>query len=118
MSKLKIWQWVVLVIFGLGLLGSVLPEQKTTDGTETMSPAVLLWIPVVVLPIYLVARARKKKRATIDAAQPSAEKLQKEIVEIKEKVSKRCFPWSSCSTRPSNWKSKYKKVFFRRKEKG
>ena len=86
MSKLKIWQWVVLVIFGLGLLGSVLPEQKTTDGTETMSPAVLLWIPVVVLPIYLVARARKKKKATIDAAQPSAEKLQKEIVEIKEKL--------------------------------
>ena len=86
MSKLKVWQWVLLVVFGLGLLGSVLPEQKPADGTETMSPAVLLWIPVVVLPIYLIVRARKKKRAAMDAAKPSTEKFQKEIDEIQEQL--------------------------------
>jgi hypothetical protein len=86
MPKLKVWQWVLLIVFGLGLLGSVLPEQKPTEGTETTSPAVLLWIPVVALPVYLVVRARKKKRVAKDAAQPSAEKFQKEIVEIKEKL--------------------------------
>lgn len=84
--KLKKWQWVVLVLLALMLLGAVVPEQKPVEGAETTSPAVLLWIPVVILPVYLLIRSRKKKKAGFEAAKPSAEKFLEEIRGINEKI--------------------------------
>ena len=84
--KLKKWQWVVLISLALLLLGALLPEQKPVEGAETMSPAVLLWIPVFVLPVYLIIRSRKKKKAAIEAAKPSVKKFQMEIQELIEKI--------------------------------
>lgn len=84
--KLKKWQWVVLVLLALMLLGAVVPEQKPVEGAETTSPAVLLWIPVIVVPVYLIFRSRKKKKAALEAAKPSAEKFREEIREINEKI--------------------------------
>ena len=68
LPKLKKWHWVVLVLATLMLLGSIVPEQEPVEGAETTSPAVLLWIPVIALVIYLVLRSRKKKKAAIKAA--------------------------------------------------
>lgn len=84
--RLKTWQWVVFVLFAFMLLGAVVPEQKPVEGAETTSPAVLLWIPVVILPVYLIIRSRKKKKASIEAAKPSVEKFREEIREINEKI--------------------------------
>jgi hypothetical protein len=80
------WQWVVLVLLALMLLGAIVPEQKPVEGAETMSPAVLLWIPVIVLPVYLIIRSRKKKKVALEAAKPSVEKFREEIKEINEKI--------------------------------
>lgn len=84
--RLKTWQWVVFVLFAFMLLGAVVPEQKPVEGAETTSPAVLLWIPVVILPVYLIIRSRRKKKASIEAAKPSVEKFREEIREINEKI--------------------------------
>ena len=84
--KLKKWQWVVLVLVALILLGAALPEQKPVEGAGTTSPAVLLWIPVFILPVYLIIRSRKKKKAALEAAKPSVEKFREEIKEINEKI--------------------------------
>lgn len=84
--KLKKWQWTLLVVSALVLLGNILPEQKPKEGAETMSPAVLLWIPVLVLPVYLVIRSRKRKKIALEAAKPSAEKFRVQIQEIIEKI--------------------------------
>ena len=84
--RLKTWQWVVFVLLAFMLLGAVVPEQKPVEGAETTSPAVLLWIPVVILPVYLIIRSRKKKKASIEAAKPSVEKFREEIREINEKI--------------------------------
>ena len=82
LPKLKKWQWFVLVLVALSVIGNFLPEQQPVDGAETTSSAVLLWIPVIALPVYLVLRSRKKKKAVIKAAEPSVEKFQKEISEL------------------------------------
>jgi hypothetical protein len=84
--RLKPWQWVVFVLFAFMLLGAVVPEQKSVEGAETTSPAVLLWILVVILPVYLIIRSRKKKKASFEAAKPSVEKFREEIREINEKI--------------------------------
>ena len=84
--KLKKWHWVVLVLAAVMLLGFIVPEQEPVEGAETNSPAVLLWIPVLALVIYLVLRSRNKKKAAIKAAEPSVEKFQKEISELKEAI--------------------------------
>ena len=86
LPKLKKWHWVVLVLSALMLLGSIVPEQEPVEGAETTSPVVLLWFPVIALPIYLVLRSRKKKKAAIKAAEPSVEKFQKEVSELKEAI--------------------------------
>ena len=86
LPKLKKWHWVVLVLAALMLLGSIVPEQEPVEGAETTSPVVLLWIPVVALIVYLVSRSRKKKKAAVESAKPSAEKFQKEINELKEAI--------------------------------
>ena len=84
--KLKKWQWILLVVSALVLLGNILPEQKPKEGAETTSPAVLLWIPVVVLPVYLIIRYRKKKKIAFEASKPSAEKFRAQIQEIIESI--------------------------------
>ena len=86
MPKLKKWHWVVLVLGALSLIGNLLPEQKPVEGAETTSPVVLLWVPVIVVPIYLVLRSRKKKKAAVEAAKPSTENFQKEINDLTEAI--------------------------------
>ena len=86
LPKLKKWHWVVIVLVAMSIIGNLLPEQKPVEGAETTSPAVLLWIPVIALPIYLVLRSRKRKKAAIKAAEPSVEKFQKEVNELKEAI--------------------------------
>ena len=86
LPKLKKWHWVVLVLVALSIIGSLLPEQQPVEGAETTSPVVLLWFPVIALPVYLVLRSRKKKKGAVEAAKPSAEKSQKEINELKELI--------------------------------
>ena len=86
MPKLKKWHWVVLVLAALMLLGSIVPEQEPVEGAETTSPVVLLWFPVIAVPIYLVFRSRKKKKAAVEAAKPSTENFQKEINDLKEAI--------------------------------
>jgi len=86
MPKLKKWQWVVLVLVLLSAIGSILPEQEPAPDAQTTSPVVLLWIPVIAFPIYLVLRFRKKKKAAVAAARPSVEKFKKEINELKETI--------------------------------
>ena len=84
--KPKKWQWALLVVSALVLLGNILPEQKPKEGAETTSPAVLLWIPVVVLPVYLIIRSRKKKKIAVEASKPSVEKFRIQIQEIIESI--------------------------------
>ena len=84
--KLKKWQWALLVVSALVLLGNILPEQKPKEGAETTSPAVLLWIPVAVLPVYLIIRSRKKKKIAFEASKPSAEKFRIQMQEITESI--------------------------------
>jgi len=84
--NLKKWHWVVLVMVSLSLIGSLLPEQQPAKDAETTSPAVLLWIPVVAFPVYLVLRSRKKKKEAVQAAKPSAEKFRIEIKELTEVI--------------------------------
>ena len=86
LPKLKKWHWVVLVLVALSIIGSLAPEQQPVEGAETTSPVVLLWFPVIALPVYLVLRSRKKKKGAVEAAKPSAEKSQKEINELKELI--------------------------------
>ena len=86
LPKLKKWHWVVLVLVALSIIGSLAPEQQPVEGAETTSPVVLLWFPVIALPVYLVLRSRKKKKGAVEAAKPSAEKFQKEINELKEVI--------------------------------
>jgi len=86
LPKLKKWHWVVIVLVAMSIIGNLLPEQQPVEGAETTSPVVLLWIPVIALPIYLVLRSRKKKKAAKKAAKPSVEKFQKEINELKETI--------------------------------
>ena len=86
LPKLKKWHWVVLVLVALLIIGSLLPEQQPVEGAETTSPVVLLWFPVIALPVYLVLRSRKRKKGAVEAAKPSAEKSQKEINELKELI--------------------------------
>ena len=86
LPKLKKWHWVVIVLVAMSIIGNLLPEQKPVEGAETTSPVVLLWFPVIALPIYLVLRSRKKKKAAIKAAEPSVEKFQKEVNELKEAI--------------------------------
>ena len=86
LPKLKKWHWVVIVLVAMSIIGNLLPEQKPVEGAETTSPAVLLWIPVIALLIYLVLRSRKRKKAAIKAAEPSVEKFQKEVNELKEAI--------------------------------
>lgn len=86
LPKLKKWHWVVLVLVALSIIGSLLPEQQPVEGAETTSPVVLLWFPVIALPVYLVLRSRKRKKGAVEAAKPSAEKSQKEINELKELI--------------------------------
>ena len=86
LPKLKKWHWVVLVLVALSIIGSLAPEQQPVEGAETTSPVVLLWFPVIALPVYLVLRSRKRKKGAVEAAKPSAEKSQKEINELKELI--------------------------------
>ena len=76
----------MLVLVVLSVVGNLLPEQQPVEGAETTSPVVLLWIPVIALPIFLIFRSRKKKKAAIKAAEPSVEKFQKEISELRETI--------------------------------
>ena len=78
--KLKKWQWFLLVLVALSIVGNLLPEQQPVEGAETTSPVVLLWIPVIVLPVYLVLRSRKKKKEAIKNWKKKQKKLQELLV--------------------------------------
>lgn len=81
-SRIKTWQWVVIVFVVLMAVGWILPEQPQNDTTSTVSPAWLLLIPILIGTWALVQRALRNRRDRLDALEPSVEKFQNAIDEL------------------------------------
>lgn len=83
--KLKRWQWVVLILVVLYVIGSVLPDSTTSATAEpaTTSPAWLLLIFPLVLAFVLFRRLRKRRAGRKSPAISPADSVREEIAELK-----------------------------------
>lgn len=83
--KLKWWQWLIVILIAPSLIGSVLPDSKSSQqSTGEASPAWLLLPLLVGLVLVLVWRRRRRKKAEEEAAKLTPEKLRAEISQLQE----------------------------------
>lgn len=85
LRDLKWWHWLMVVIVGFGILGSVVPDSTDPDSTvDQASPA---WLLIPLLIVVLIALGMRRKRrisAAIESAKITPEKLQAEISVLQE----------------------------------